>query len=90
MKRIAMFMVVVSVSLTSGMGQSAKRAQGSNKETTSREEVCHIFIVDREETRWTDLGLVRTLHGHVVKKKGCVEPNTPPATKITTRTKRFY
>ena len=89
MKHIATFMVVVCVSLTSVMGQSAKRARQSNKEPTSRGEVCSIFIVDRKETRWTDLGLVSTVEGYVVKKKGCVEPKTPSAMKTPLRTQRF-
>jgi hypothetical protein len=65
MKRIAMIIAIVSVSLTSGMGQSVQRTQRSNIETSSREDVYPVFIVDREETRWTELGLVHTLYGHL-------------------------
>src|SRR5256885_15711789 len=82
MKRIAMFLTVVSISLTSGMGQSAKRTRLA-RDKTRQEEICRIFVVDHEDARWTDTGLVRTLVGHQLKKKGCVESKTPPATKST-------
>jgi hypothetical protein len=88
MKRIAMFLTVGCISLTSGMGQSAKHAK-PNQDKTRSEEICRIFVVDHEEARWTDTGLVRTLVGHQVRKRGCVESKIPPATKSTTKTKSF-
>lgn len=90
MKLIVMLLVVLVIPVTSGMGQAVKREQAPSKQTTTPtgKEICSIFVVDRVETKWTDLGRVSSLHGHVVRKKDCIEP-PPPAKKIPARTKSF-
>ena len=89
MKRIAALMTFVSIAITSGMGQSAKPTRRSDRDTNRREEICTIFKVDRMETKWTDLGLVQSMNGRLVKKKGCVEVKRRSRTTMTTKVKSF-
>jgi hypothetical protein len=91
MKLIIIAFVLLFIPLTSGMGQSVKREQTATKQTTTpnEREICIVFVVERVETKWTDLGLASSLHGHMVRKKDCIETRIPPARKISARTKSF-